>query len=105
MQVEGIRTGDRYDVKDDRGRTVGGWTATGEAIVKDGRAYVPIRHHDGREDTIVKLVGTQIPITFGVGNPAETMAKVTGSTKYTYVETHVALDGTETELSRTEYER
>lgn len=68
MQAEGIRKGDRLDVYDDRGRVNGGWTATANAVVGDGFAYIPVKKHDGGEDTLVQPVGTQIPITWGAGN-------------------------------------
>lgn len=68
MQVEGLKTGDRLDTYDDRGRVSGGWTVTKDATVDDGYAYVPIRYHSGKTDSLVQPVGTQIPITWGAGS-------------------------------------
>jgi hypothetical protein len=67
MQAEEIRTGDRYDVLDDRGRVTGGWTATGDAVVEDGYVYASVRFHDGQEGTNSWPVGQQVPLSFGAG--------------------------------------
>jgi hypothetical protein len=73
MQAEGIRTGDRYDMFNDRGRVTGGWTATGDAVItyddQIGRdqVYVPVRYHDGGDGVRVWNVGQQVPLTFGAG--------------------------------------
>lgn len=74
MQAEGIREGDRLDVYDDRGRVIGGWTATGNAVVVgelSKRVYVPVKYHDGTEGTNHWPVGMQVPITWGSGTAPE----------------------------------
>jgi hypothetical protein len=79
MQAEGIRNGDRYDALDDRGRVYGGWTATGNAVVEKGYAYIPVRFHDGQEGTNSYPVGTQVPLTFGAGpQPGDEARKLIG---------------------------
>lgn len=60
MQAEGIREGDRYDGE-------GGWTATGDAEVRNGRVYVPVVYHEGHSGTLVRNVGQQVPLSFGAG--------------------------------------
>lgn len=67
MQAEGIRTGDRYDALDDRGRVIGGWTATGDAVIDGDTVYVPVRYHDGPEGTNQWRLGSQVPLSFGAG--------------------------------------
>lgn len=68
MQAEGIRTGDRRDKHNNQGQIVGGWTATGDAVVEGGNVYIPIRFHDGQDGTLTFSLGTQVPLTFGVGS-------------------------------------
>lgn len=73
MQAEGIRTGDRYDELNDRGRVTGGWTATGDAVVAFSDAhgqdmvYVPVTTHDGQEGALTFEVGEQVALSFGAG--------------------------------------
>lgn len=71
MQAEGIKNGDRHDEYDGRGRVFGGWTATGDAVVEGNSVFIPIRRHDGRETTLVKTLGEQVELSFGVGGPAK----------------------------------
>lgn len=73
MQAEGIRKGDRFDrIHPTRGRVVGGWTATGDAVVaydtdyKRNRVFVPVRLHSGEETANVYEIGEQVDLTFGV---------------------------------------
>lgn len=73
MQAEGIKAGDRYDNRDGEGRIIGGWTATGDAVVEHTAEYgrpmvfVPVKHHDGGEGVRVWTPGQQVPISFGKG--------------------------------------
>ena len=74
MQAQGIRTGDRCDVHDDRGRVIGGWTADGDAaeiVLEDGQRKVafPVTTHDGQEHTAVFDYDEQVSLTFGYGDP------------------------------------
>lgn len=75
MQAEGIRTGDRYDQLDGRGRTTGGWTATGDAVVEAGMVYIPVRYHDGLDSVITRIVGAQVDLTFGAGGDMQRTVK------------------------------
>lgn len=73
MQAEGIRAGDRHDDHDDRGRVTGGWTATGDAVVRFSDAhgqnmvYVPVTTHDGQEGALAFEPGEQVALTWGAG--------------------------------------
>lgn len=67
MQAEGIRTGDRYDQLNGQGKVIGGWTATGDAVIEDGKVRVPVVHHDGGDGVREWDLGTQVPLTFGAG--------------------------------------
>ena len=68
MQAEGIRTGDRHDDYGHGGQVLGGWTATGNAVVIEGKVYVPVREHDGRELTYVCPAGEHIALSWGAGS-------------------------------------
>lgn len=68
MQAEGIRKGDRYDATDSRGRVIGGWTATGDAVVEGSVVCVPTISHEGIETTLVRRLGEQVSLSFGVGS-------------------------------------
>lgn len=80
MQAEGIRTGDRCDVYDDRGQVLAGWTATGDAETRPsdehGRdmVFVPVHTHhwreEGHDDTAVFEIGEQVPLSWGSGSEA-----------------------------------
>jgi hypothetical protein len=69
MQAKALKTGDRYDVTDDRGRVTGGWTATGDAVIgDDGSVYLPVKYHDGQEGTNTWAdPETQVPLSWGAG--------------------------------------
>jgi hypothetical protein len=76
MQAEGIKAGDRYDVLDDRGQVIGGWTATGDAVIGEhNRVRVPVRFHDGEEGTNSWAAGMQVPLTFGAGGDMQRTVK------------------------------
>lgn len=82
MQAQGIRTGDRCDVHDAKGRVIGGWTATGDAvdtILEDGQHKVafPVTAHDGQEHTAIFDYDEQVPLAFGYGAIAPRFPKGT----------------------------
>lgn len=68
MQAEGIRKGDRYDVRDQFGKVVDGWTAVGDAILEGSVVTVDVRYHDGSERALAWHRGEQVPLSFGVGS-------------------------------------
>lgn len=67
MQAEGIRRGDRYDIHDQFGRIVDGWTAVRDAVVEGSIVTVDVRYHDSSEKSLTWHKGEQVPLSFGAG--------------------------------------
>lgn len=62
-KAQDIRTGDRYEYRNERGHIIGGWTATGDAQPFEvNQVVVPVRYHDGGDGSRVWNVDTDVPV-------------------------------------------
>lgn len=81
MQAEGLKAGDRHDEYDSRGRVIGGWTVTGDAVVafsdahNQNMVYVPVTLHSGQEGALTFEVGEQVSLSWGAGGDLQRTVK------------------------------
>lgn len=95
MKAQDIKEGMKYTLR--RGdKIVGGWKATGDAVVEGNEVFVPVKHYDGGEGTRVFDLDMHIPVDH---TPMKTVYVVeeTGAT-FTFTDLDAALATLKTEI-------
>jgi hypothetical protein len=62
MKAQDIKTGDTLTYLNWGRKVMGGWTATGDAVVEGNQVYVPAKDFTGSEGTHIFKLDEEVPI-------------------------------------------
>lgn len=61
MKAQDVKAGHKH-VERASGKIVGGWKATGDAVVDGGMVYIPVKYFDGLESAITRIYNAEVEV-------------------------------------------
>lgn len=62
MKAQDIKIGMKHRVRDQKGRVIAGWTATGDAVAEGGMVYIAVKYLDGLDSAITRILDAEIEV-------------------------------------------
>lgn len=96
MKAEDIKAGMKYTMRRND-RIVGGWKATGDAVVEGNEVFVPVEFYDGSQGSRVFDLGHEVPMDKKFETKTVYVVDENGAT-FAYTNLDIALSNLRSEI-------